>query len=53
MEDVARAIEAALASLARSFPDGDRERVRRRLVDAMREEFRLSGMDPPEWLERL
>ncbi|HEU0300143.1 MAG TPA: hypothetical protein VFR37_11825 [Longimicrobium sp.] len=47
------AADAALAVLAGYFPEADRERFRRRFAETMANEFRLSGMDPPEWLERL
>lgn len=43
-----REVCAALAILAGYFPEEDRDRVRRRIAEAIEEEFRLSGLAPPE-----
>jgi hypothetical protein len=35
------------------LPPEHRERARRNYVDQLEREFRESGMEPPEWIERL
>lgn len=42
----------ALHILVRHSP-GDGERARRRYVDALEDEFRECGVEPPEWIGRL
>lgn len=49
-EDEAR---AALAVLAGFFPESERSRFLGRFLDAMEQEFRDSGVQPPAWLQAL
>lgn len=49
-EDDAR---AALTILAGLFPASERAGFLSRLLDAMEQEFRASGVNPPPWLQTL
>lgn len=54
MPDEDEGARAAVEILSGYFPStADRERVRRRLVDALAAEFRVAGMEPPDWLDEL
>lgn len=46
--------EVAFTILSGYFPEPeDKERVRRRLADALAEEFKRAGMEPPPWLDEV
>ena len=49
-EDEAR---AALTILAGFYPESERSRFMSRFLDAMEQEFRDSGVQPPAWLQTL
>lgn len=42
---------AAIALLVNSYPQGEREGVRERLLDVLREAHTAAGREPPEWLK--
>lgn len=42
--------EAALALLLHSYPESERERVRRGLLDVLRAGYERTGTKPPGWL---
>ncbi|HEX2081609.1 MAG TPA: hypothetical protein VHG08_28155 [Longimicrobium sp.] len=44
---------AALTVLAGFFPESERARFLSRFLDAMEQEFRDSGVEPPAWLQTL
>lgn len=44
---------ASVRLLVNLLPPAHREAAHRRYVDRLEMEFRLSGMEPPEWIGRL
>jgi hypothetical protein len=43
-------VDAALAILLDSYPQGEREPVRRKVLETMLDEHRRIGGEPPDWM---